>query len=1029
MRRMKVWEDIHIDSINRLSSRVYFNSYSDRDKAILNQKKYSHGYKNINGLWKFMFLDAPEYSPGAFYEENFDCSNWDEIVVPGNWQLQGYGRMHYSDLWYNFPIKPPFVPSENPTGIYKRNFYIDENWMNSRVILRFNGVDSAFHLWINGKEVGYSKGARLLSEFDVTDFIKKGENNCTVRVYQWSDGSYLEDQDMWWLSGIFRDVELYLEPVDGIKDIFIITDLDDNYKNANLFVETVITNGKSEVNDEYRLIYELLDNNNKRVFLEEEQIFQSKNKYEKNIQTPLKWSAEDPNLYTLLISLKINGSIKQVIPQKIGFRKIELNGDTFLVNGTAIKLKGVNRHDFNPVNGRVVSREEIEADIKLMKQHNINAIRTSHYPNSPYLYDLCDEYGMYVMDETDLECHGFELTGDYKWISDDPDWELAYVSRIERMINRDKNHPCIIMWSLGNESSFGQNFKAMAKKAREIDSTRLIHYEGDYNTEIADVYSTMYTWIEPPNPDRLSMEKIINEAKKPHIICEYCHAMGNGPGNLKEYQDLFYAHDKLQGGFVWEWFDHGIQSFNEAGEKYYKYGGDFNDDPTNGSFCIDGLIMPDRTPSPGLLEFKKVIEPIETSEVDLRKGVIKIKNRFDFISLDHIDLIYTIVKEDKVILSGKCDMKGVAAKTEKEIKLDYPDIFTEDMYGDYYLNISYQLNKDTNWAESGHELATAQFKLPSMEEYIVVKPQGRLEVIDKDYRLIIKGQDFETAFDKIKGKMLYIVKDGYRILGSGPQLNFWRAPIDNDMYLLEDYYKKYFMHLMQEIIEDFHYEIKDNYVFIKIYAINGTPNASWYYSSIYQFKIYPGGDILVDIEGVPDGKTENAPNMIPRIGIKMQINKECCNAKWYGRGPGESYSDSKHCNLFGIYEKTVDELFTNYVKPQENGNRTDCKWVSLTNDRGLGIMAATKDRLDFSAMYYEAVDLEKAKHNVDLVKRDYIVLNVDYKQNGLGSNSCGQNQLDKYRCKFEPFKLSMKFSVYNNKEISEIVLAKEKIQE
>ncbi|MBU3142788.1 beta-galactosidase subunit alpha [Clostridium sp. CF012] len=1029
MRKIKVWENIHIDNINRLNSRVYFNSYADRDKAILNQKKYGQAYKNLNGVWKFMYLDAPEYSPKGFYENSYDCSNWDDIVVPSNWQMQGYGKMNYSDLWYSFPIKPPYVPSENPTGIYKRNFFIDEKCMNESVVLRFNGVDSAFHLWVNGKEVGYSKGARLLSEFDITDFITQGENDCTVRVYQWSDGTYLEDQDMWWLSGIFRDVELYSQPKNGVEDIYVVTDFNDDYNNGKLMVETVLRNENNRVNDGCTLTYELLDSKNQRVFLEQQPISQLQNRFERVVETPLKWSAEDPNLYTLLISLKEKGNVKQVIPQRIGFRKIEVKGETFLVNGVDIKIKGVNRHDFNPVNGRVVSLEEIEADIKLMKQHNINAIRTSHYPNSSYLYDLCDEYGMYVMDETDLECHGFELTNDYKWITDDPNWELSYVSRIERMIQRDKNHPCIIVWSLGNESSFGHNLKAMAKRAKEIDSTRLIHYEGDRETDIADVYSTMYTWIEPSDPNRLSMQKIINEAKKPHIICEYCHAMGNGPGNLKEYQDLFYAHDKLQGGFIWEWFDHGIQCTDEKGKKFYKYGGDFNDEPNNGNFCIDGLIMPDRTPSPGLLEYKKVIEPVETSEIDLKEGLIKIRNRYDFISLHNIDLIYSIVKEDKVIYSSKCDIRHIAARTVKEIKLDYRNIFSEKMYGDYYLNISYVLNKDVSWAENGHKLATAQFKLPSNEEFIDIKPSGRLQVIEEDFRLVIKGQDFETAFDKIKGRMLYIIKDGYEILNNGPQLNFWRAPIDNDMYLLEDYYKKYFMHLMQEITEDFCYEIKDKYVLVKISAMNGTPNASWYYSSTYEYRIYPSGDILIDINGIPDGKLENAPSMIPRIGVKMQVDKESCNAKWYGRGPGESYSDSKECNQFGVYEKTVDNLFTNYVKPQENGNRTDCKWVRLINDRGMGIMVVAKDKLNFSAMYYEVIDLEKAKHTVDLLKRDYIVLNIDYKQNALGSNSCGQNQLDKYRCKFEAFKFSMRLSVYNNKEISDFSLAKELIEE
>lgn len=1021
---MKLWENINIDHINRMKSRVYFNSYENREKAILNEKKYSIAYKNLNGAWKFLFLEAPEYSLKGFYRTDFDCSDWQDIVVPGNWQLQGYGKMHYSDLWYSFPIRPPYVPTDNPTGIYKRTFYIDEIWKDKRTILRFNGVDSAFQLWINGKEVGYSKGARLLSEFDVTDYLNLGENTCVVRVYQWSDGTYLEDQDMWWLSGIFRDVELYAEPLTGIEDIFVIANLDEACVNGKLTVKTELRGIKN-----CSLIYELIDHKNETVFLEEQKSSEDTVIFEKEVSEPLKWSAEEANLYKLLITLKEGEKIKQVIPQSIGFRRIEIKGENFFVNGAAIKIKGVNRHDYNPANGRVVSKEEIEKDILLMKQYNINAIRTSHYPNSPYLYDLCDKYGIYVMDETDLECHGFELTNDYSWISEDPNWELSYVSRVIRMIERDKNHSCIIMWSLGNESSFGSNFKAMAKRVRELDSTRLLHYEGDRKVEDMDVYSTMYTWLEHENPNRLTMNKIIEETKKPHIICEYCHAMGNGPGNLKEYQELFNNNKKLQGGFIWEWFDHGIEAFNEKGEKYYKYGGDFKDDPNNSNFCIDGLLMPDREPSPGLLEFKKVIEPVDTTEVNLEKGIIKIKNRYDFINLNHLELIYSVVKDNEVITSGRGNIENINAGEEKEVKLDYDSLLSKERYGEHYLNISYKLNKDLSWAKSGHEVATAQFKIPSKEEFIKINPQGRLDIIEAGFKLIIKGGDFEAAFDEVKGTLLYVIKDGCKILNKGPKLNFWRAPIDNDMYIVEDYYKKYFMHLMTESVEEFYYEKRENHVLVKVTTVNGSPNSAWYYTSSYEYKIYPSGDILLEVKGVPSGKIENAPEMLPRIGIKMELDKKYYKVKWKGRGPGESYSDSKQCNLFGIYEKTVEELFTNYVKPQENGNRTDCKWVSLSDDRGVSFMVLAKDKFDFSAMYYEAEDLEKAKHSTDLVKRDYITLNIDYKQNGLGSNSCGQNQLQKYRCKFESFNFSLKLSAYNNKEVSELLLSKELIED
>lgn len=599
---MKIWENQQIDHVNRMPARAHFLTFPTRERAMLNSNRYTHAFKNLNGVWKFMFLDAPEYSPEGFYKSDFDTDTMDDITVPGNWQLQGYGKMHYSDLWYNFPINPPYVPTENPTGIYKRTFYVEESFRNRQIIIRFCGVDSAYHFWINGKEAGYSKGARIEAEFDITSLVKIGEvNDITVRVYQWSDGTYLEDQDMWWESGIFRDVELLGVPKDGIYDYTVTADLDDTYTKGVFSIKGVL-----RTLEEVRIHLELLDDKGisllKDMTVSENEVFT----YQTAIDHVRYWTAETPYLYKLLITVEKDGKTVEVIPQNVGFRNIRLNGETFLVNGVAIKFKGMNRHDYHPRNGRVVSREEIEQDIILMKQFNVNAIRTCHYPNSYYLYDLCDVYGMYLIDETDLECHGFELTGNYSWISDDPSWELAYVSRLVRMIERDKNHPSILMWSLGNESSTGCNFRKMADMAHQIDPTRLVHYEGDYDVEYADVYSTMYTWLENPKKPLL-MKDIIENSRHPHILCEYCHAMGNGPGNLKEYQDLFYAHEKLQGGFIWEWFDHGIESYTEDGEKYYRYGGDYGDDPSNKDFCIDGMLMPDRTPSPGLYEYKNLL--------------------------------------------------------------------------------------------------------------------------------------------------------------------------------------------------------------------------------------------------------------------------------------------------------------------------------------------------------------------------------------------------------------------------------------
>lgn len=1020
---MKTWENHQIDGINRMPARAHFLTFPSKEKAFLNNNRYTHAFKNLNGVWKFMFLDAPEYSPEGFFNSDFDVTKMDDITVPGNWQLQGYGKMHYSDLWYNFPINPPYVPTENPTGIYKRTFFVEESYRDKKIIIRFCGVDSAYHLWINGKEVGYSKVARNESEFDITDLIRVGEeNDVTVRVYQWSDGTYLEDQDMWWESGIFRDVELIGVPKDGINDYKVIADLDDEYKNGIFKVEAFLRTTK-EVN----VTFELVDAGENTVFTKTVVAKEGKACIDEVIADVNHWTAETPYLYKLFMTVEDDGQIIEVIPQNVGFRNIRLNGETFLVNGVAIKFKGVNRHDYSPQNGRVVSREEIEKDIILMKQFNINAIRTSHYPNSYYLYDLCDEYGMYLIAETDLECHGFELTGDYKWITDDPSWELAYVSRMTRMIERDKNHPAIIFWSLGNESAFGCNFRKMTDVAHEMDPTRLVHYEGDFDVESADVYSTMYTWIENPKKPYL-MKDIIEKSKKPHIHCEYCHAMGNGPGNLKDYQDLVYAHDKLQGGFVWEWFDHGIESFTESGEKYYRYGGDFGDDPSNKDFCIDGLIMPDRTPSPGLYEYKKVIEPITTTAVDIQKGIINLLSRYDFANLDRFNLVYKVMEDDVILQTGFMAVPSIEARANKDIALPYDLSAIKVKPGaHYYVNISYQLREDTSYASSGHELATAQFELPLYKEGIVVRPEGILNVEKEHTTLHVKGANFSLDFNLVNGNLMNIVRDGMQVLSKGPRLTLWRAPISNDMEIIDKLKKVYFLHLEHEVVMNIDYHMEGNILKVEVDTINSTTNSAWHFKTKYVYTVCPSGDILIDVEGTPSGRVDLAPDMLPRIGVSMHLDKSMEHVRYFGMGPGENYADSKEAAQMGLYANTVDGLFTNYVIPQENGNHMGCKWVSMTNDRGMGLLASTEGDFNFSASWYEDKDLDDAKHTCDLVKRDYIVFNVDYKQNALGTNSCGQWQLDKYRAKFEDFKLSFRLTPFNNKEVLDKHLAAERI--
>lgn len=997
MRELKRWENHKIDHINRMNSRAHYNSYPNYESACNHQVQDSHFHMSLNGTWSFLFLQAPEYSPADFYHTHADVSKWDSIVVPGNWQRQGYGKMHYSDLWYSFPIIPPYVPTENPTGIYRKVFTLGDVPSDYQMILRFQGVDSAFEVYMNDEFVGYSKGARIQSEFDISQYCKQGENVVTVRVFQWSDGTYLEDQDMWWLSGIFRDVDILARPVQGLYDFTIKTLLDHEWKHATLCV-----NPKFERFDHQVIQYQLYDAKGTLIFDEErsgnESLVQA-------VENPLKWSAEAPHLYRLMMTVKQDHNTIEVIRQQVGFRQIEVVGKQFLVNGVAIKLKGVNRHDYSPQHGRVVTRESIEADIRLMKQHNINAIRTAHYPNSPYFYELCDEYGMYVMDETDLECHGFELTGDYKWISDNPEWKLAYVSRLKRMMDRDKNHPCIIMWSLGNESAFGTNFRAMADYAKTADPTRLVHYEGDFEAEVSDVYSTMYTWLE--HDEKLTMDQVIQSTQKPHILCEYGHAMGNGPGNLQEYQDLFYQHDHLQGGFIWEWFDHGIETVTSDGKIYYQYGGDFGDEPNNSNFCIDGLLQPDRTPSTSLKEFKKIIGPIETNVVDMDAGIFQLTNRLDFLSTQDYRLVCSFYEDDRLIAAKELDLPAIAARASARIRVTYPTISQKAAGAMYTIHFSYRLAHRTAWADEGFEVTHSAFvwhKEPQAKKTIG-SAASALNVTQENHIVTISGDGFRITFDDVFGTLLNVMYNNHEVLQQGPKVNFWRAPIDNDMYLIRDYKEKYFMHLWHEMVRNVHYELKDDVFVWEVSTLNGTTNSSWYYEILHRYEINGAGEINYSIAGLASGRKENAPAMLPRIGVTMQMNKDYHQVSWRGLGPHENYPDSRQSCYQGVFHQDVADLFVNYVKPQENGNHMECDWIGLSSSNQ-GVLYQAEDTVNFSASYYEDTDLEHAKHTIDLQPRDYIVLHIDYMQNGLGSNSCGQDQLDKYRCKFEDFHLA-----------------------
>ncbi|MCY9666625.1 beta-galactosidase subunit alpha [Paenibacillus alginolyticus] len=1034
------WENLQVLQRNRMKARSYFQSYTTRESALTYERGNSPWYRLLNGTWKFAYAESPASASEYFYTEHYEDDAWDRVEVPGMWQLQGYGKPHYTDLHYPFPVDPPYVPSDNPTGCYRKSFHVPQMWDGRQIVLRFEGVDSAFHLWVNGQEVGYSQGSRLPSEFDITSFVHSGSNTLAVRVVQWSDGSYMEDQDMWWLSGIFRDVSLFARPQVQIRDFTIRTDLTEGYSHGLLAIKASIANLLETELAGYMLSAQLLDasgaaqigavrTNSVTVPGGAEQVVE----LQLDVANPHLWSAEDPQLYNLLLTLtNADGQDIEIVPQRVGFRQVELKDGNFYVNGVVIMLNGVNRHDHHPELGRITPYETMLQDVLLMKQHNINAVRTAHYPNDPRFYDLCDEYGLYVMDEADLETHGFEPLGNISRISDDPAWKEAYVDRVQRMVERDKNHACIIFWSLGNESGFGCNFMAMADWCRANDPTRLIHYEEDRELKAVDVSSTMYS----------SVEKLTALAEEegyalPHVICEYAHAMGNGPGGLMEYQETFRKHKRLQGGFVWEWIDHGLKQTTEDGKTYYACGGNFGDVPNNANFCLDGLIFPDRTPSPGLLEYKKVIEPVQVKEVDLSLGLLEITNLYDFISLNGLELFWSVYGDGKLLDSGSRELPHIPAQGKATIELPIANgSRTSEAHADCQLTLSFCLNKDVSWAKRGHEVATAQFQLTTgtqLNRQQDVFDSTELMAYDAEplmcttsgHLLAITGPQFELVFDLLKGTIQAWKHEGTDVIatGKGPVLSFWRAPIDNDMYIVEEWRKAH-LDRLQHRVERVEWEQSGaSTAMVRTYVRIAPPVHDYGFRCTYRYTVSSSGEVRIEVEGEPDGPGK-LPSMLPRIGLRLELpgNLDCVN--WYGRGPGECYSDSKRANLIGLYQASVDELYTPYVFPQDNGNRTDAAWVSITNVRGIGLLAVGQPQLEFSAHRYRAEDFEQAKHSTELAPRDTITLNLDYRQNGLGSNSCGPAQLPDYALKAEKFRFELAITPYHKEMISPTALAK-----
>jgi len=1018
--RQNDWENPGLLHRNREPARATLFPFADESEAVSGR----HGgnfFVSLNGQWRFCHCAAPFEAPEQFFAASFDDRQWTEIPVPANWQMHGFGRPNYTNVNYPFPVDPPFVPTENPVGLYRRNFDVPENWNGRRIFLNFDGVDSAFYVWINSRPVGFSKGSHLPSEFDVTPYVKPGVNNLAVQVLQWSDGSYLEDQDMWRMSGIFRDVYLLAVPLVHIRDARVQTIFDKDYRNAVLSLTIKLKNYGPAGTINFAINLKLIDPDGRPVMetrlaadcipetgAEKELDWQSE------IKTPRKWNAEEPSLYTLLLSLMDSeGKVVEVQKIRVGFRQVEIRDQRLLINGSPVKLRGVNRHEFHPDHGHVTSSEGMVQDILLMKRHNINTVRTSHYPDDPRWYDLCDEYGIYLIDEADLETHGFGY--------DAPDiparrpaWREAFVDRAARMVARDKNHPAVIIWSLGNESGYGPNHDAMAAWIRGNDQTRPIHYERAEDAKMVDIVSTMY-----PEVSRIVDEGRRADDQRPFFMCEYAHAMGNGPGNLKEYWDAIWKYPRLLGGCVWEWTDHGIRRHTPDGREWFAYGGDFGDQPNDGNFCIDGMVFPDRQPHPCLREYKKVIQPVLVEPLDPLQGKFKISNRHDFKSLEHLAGHWSLYEDGELREKGDFVPPDLRPGQSAEISLPCRPP-RKDSLGEWWINFSFILAAGAKWAPAGHEVAAEQILIPVKRRAPAVIKQSALPELALDEtnrRFLFKGKDSEITFDRHRGIISSWNCNGVSLVKTGPQLQLWRAPTDNDIPFVNDWRNSGFDRIQHRIEEVKIIRESKSAVRIEVRAVLGAFTKSPcrdclppLFKAVYSYLFFGSGEVVVRTRVEPlSGKLPP----LPRLGLRLHLPRDFDRVSWYGRGPHENYIDRRESALLGVYAGTVAEQFVPYIKPQENGNKTGVRWVAVTNGRGIGILVSALPEMEFSVHHNTAEDFTLAAHPHELPLRDETCLNLDYRQNGLGSASCGPKPLPQYLFNPEPVEFAVRLKPFS----------------
>ncbi|KAL6410930.1 Beta-galactosidase-like protein [Ilyonectria robusta] len=1006
------WNNLQVLHRNTLAPRANFFSYASERTALGFDREKSQ-YKSLTGTWKFRHDASPLEFPG------WDTVNplvWDDIKVPGMWQLQGYGRPLYTNVNYPFPVDPPNVPYLNETGSYWRQFTTPATWGDQQVRLRFEGVDSAFHVWVNDIEVGYSQGSRNPSEFDITTFLTPpgSPNTIAVCVYEFCDGSYLERQDQWLLSGIFRDVYLLAMPKQAIVDFSTIPEVDESLTKAFLRTTVTVQGDAAEP-----VVIKL--NSPDGILIQETRMKPSETSILTVQDSALQlWSAEHPVLYTVLLSFGGHH-----ISQRVGFRRIELKDSNFLVNGKPIILYGVNRHEHHPLHGRAVPYECMRADLILMKQSNINALRCSHQPNDPRLYDVCDELGIYVMAEADLETHGFDsvertaikdahlMSGmelqetSYRraarWTSDNPEWREAYLDRAVQLVERLKNHASVIFWSLGNEAFYGQNQAAMYRWIKEADPSRLVHYEGDRDAITTDIYSVMYASI-----DDLKMH-VAEKQDRPLIQCEYGHAMGNGPGGLVDYVDLYRTEKLLQGGFIWEWCNHGFLK-KEGNTSYYAYGGDFGDYPNDADFAMDGLTWSDHTGNPGLAEYRKVIQPV-TVRLDGRS--LYVRSHYDFIDLGHLSASWHLVRESGNSEPVTLDLPQIDAGQEV-----VADQLSDDQWGseDTWFTIKFRLKRDTAWANKGHEVAWDQ--LPLFKDHKLPLPQLSVSGTESTEApsiheisglLSITWPSFKStfSFDMIRGNLQWASEAG-KIMSKGPQLGLHRALTQNDVGFGGDgpQWTKFRLSDTKMHVRAVSWKVVNKAVVVEATVRVAPPALEWACDAKMTYSI-TANNVSIHTKGDFSG---NYPKYIPRLGLTLSLPKHNYTATWFGRGPGESYRDKKQASRVGEWTATLDELQTNYEWPQENGNRADVRWARFSSKEQRTRLEARMDvPFNFSLRKHSAVDLEASKHPHELTELDEAVLNLDFAQHGLGSGSCGPGPFENDRLVAGSFKFTTLF--------------------